>query len=375
MSKTPQGPDLSAAIDAIYAAAAVPAQWPEALDAIAAVFGDVGSLVIFQRSDGSFGTIVSPGLEAAQRDYVEAGWSRADIRMARAIERGYLINRDVVTERHLLSDEEIATLPYYTDFLAPHGLKWFAGMFISADPKLELALSMQRRADRPPYSDAELALFGQLGRHVENAFRLGMRLMNAELMGSALADALAQLSVGVYVVDECARILFTNAAAKTLLGDALTVAEGRLVARFRSDEKSFAGAINAVLDTRAGRSFGQPQPIVVRGKDSGRFIAVYVLPIRQRIDSFFAEAKAVVLAIESTIQEPDPAMVRDLLGLTLGEARVAALVGSGLPPRDAAGRLGISEHTVRTTLKRVFDKVGVSRQPELAVLMTRVILG
>ena len=36
----------------------------------------------------------------------------------------------------------------------------------------------------------------------------------------------------------------------------------------------------------------------------------------------------------------DPALVRDILGLTLGEARVAALVGSGMAPRAAAEKLG-----------------------------------
>ena len=68
------------------------------------------------------------------------------------------------------------------------------------------------------------------------------------------------------------------------------------------------------------------------------------------------------------------ALVRDILGLTLGEARIAALVGSGLPPRTAAERLGISEETARTVLKRVFAKVGVSRQTELSELLTRLVL-
>jgi DNA-binding CsgD family transcriptional regulator len=67
--------------------------------------------------------------------------------------------------------------------------------------------------------------------------------------------------------------------------------------------------------------------------------------------------------------------VRDLFGLALGEARVAALVGSGLSPREAAGRLGISEETARTALKHVFAKAGVSRQNELAALLGRLVMG
>jgi DNA-binding CsgD family transcriptional regulator len=79
--------------------------------------------------------------------------------------------------------------------------------------------------------------------------------------------------------------------------------------------------------------------------------------------------------IEPKSDEPaDPALVRDLLGLTLGEARVAALVGSGLAPRQASENLGITEESARTTLKRVFAKTGVSRQSELTVLLNRIVL-
>ena len=50
------------------------------------------------------------------------------------------------------------------------------------------------------------------------------------------------------------------------------------------------------------------------------------------------------------------------------------MIGAGLPPKDAAERLGITENTVRTVLKRVFSKVGVSRQSELTALLTKVVL-
>jgi DNA-binding CsgD family transcriptional regulator len=63
-----------------------------------------------------------------------------------------------------------------------------------------------------------------------------------------------------------------------------------------------------------------------------------------------------------------------LFGLTLGEAKIAAMIGAGLPPKDAAERLGIAEDTARTVLKRVFSKVGVSRQSELTALLAKVVL-
>jgi DNA-binding CsgD family transcriptional regulator len=82
-----------------------------------------------------------------------------------------------------------------------------------------------------------------------------------------------------------------------------------------------------------------------------------------------------VLVIEQKLDEPaDPAIVRDLLGLTLGEAKIAAMVGAGLSPRDAAEKLGIKEDTARTVLKKVFSKTGISRQSELVALLTKLVV-
>jgi DNA-binding CsgD family transcriptional regulator len=131
----------------------------------------------------------------------------------------------------------------------------------------------------------------------------------------------------------------------------------------------------------------------IRGRERGFFVgrdvitdrdvitpdlAVYVLPVSAQAGpaaQFLTHTRAIVLVIDPRAGEPaDPALVRDVLGLTLGEARVASLVGSGLAPRAAAEQLGIAEETARSTLKSVFSKVGVSRQSELAALLARLVL-
>jgi hypothetical protein len=145
-----------AAVEAVYAAAADPGAWAAALQAIADVTGDVGAVLVYQREDGSFGTVVSSGIEVAQRDYVSGGWWQQDVRMLRAIEKGYLVSRDTVTERHLFDEAELAMLPFYTQFLGSHGLKWFAGTMISPDPHVAVVLSIQRFAVRPPTATTSL---------------------------------------------------------------------------------------------------------------------------------------------------------------------------------------------------------------------------
>jgi len=92
---------LLRAIEAIYDAAPEPSRWPQALGAIADYFDDVGAILIWHRTDGSFGTIVSERLVAAQRDYEENGWAMRDIKAIRAQELGYFFNGEPFADRHI----------------------------------------------------------------------------------------------------------------------------------------------------------------------------------------------------------------------------------------------------------------------------------
>jgi DNA-binding NarL/FixJ family response regulator len=53
--------------------------------------------------------------------------------------------------------------------------------------------------------------------------------------------------------------------------------------------------------------------------------------------------------------------------LTPREEQVVALVADGLANRQVAGELGLSEHTIKKYLLRIFDKVGVSSRVELVL--------
>jgi DNA-binding NarL/FixJ family response regulator len=53
--------------------------------------------------------------------------------------------------------------------------------------------------------------------------------------------------------------------------------------------------------------------------------------------------------------------------LTPREEQVVALVADGLSNRDVATELGLSEHTIKKYLLRIFDKVGISSRVELVL--------
>ena len=53
--------------------------------------------------------------------------------------------------------------------------------------------------------------------------------------------------------------------------------------------------------------------------------------------------------------------------LTPREEQVVALVADGLSNREVAAELGLSEHTIKKYLLRIFDKVGISSRVELVL--------
>jgi DNA-binding CsgD family transcriptional regulator len=68
---------------------------------------------------------------------------------------------------------------------------------------------------------------------------------------------------------------------------------------------------------------------------------------------------------------PQPALLRQLYGLTTAEARLACALVQGATLAEAARARRISIHTARHQLRRVFEKTGARRQSELMRVLLR----
>ena len=367
-------PSASNAIAAIYACATEPGRWPETLQHIADCFGDVGGLLLHRREDGTIATVVSPSLRAASASYENVWWQH-DIRAMRSLDYAYRDFAGALTDRHVVTEDEVATHPIYTEFLASFGLRWVASVQVSPQPRVQVGLSILRSTSKDRFSDEELAIMTDLGRHAEQSLRLGLRLMDAEVLNFGLGEALGRLAAGVFVLDEDSRIVFVNSKAQSLMETVFVGRNGVLSCRSPQHQKRLSTMLRtaglAALTSNAAATSVSPLVIDANGS---RF-AVYVLPVPEGGSGLDPTAKPlnVVLVVDLAPGAPlDPSLVRDVYGLTLGESRVAALVGAGISPKETASKLSISELTVRSVLKRVFTKLEVSRQAELVELLVRL---
>ena len=360
------------AIETTYKAAADPEIWPEALTAIAACLDDVGSILVYGRNDGRFGAICSTSLGAMAEEYHDR-WTGSDLRGQRAYERGYFISRDVITDRDVVSEAEMETHPFYADFLSRHGLRYFAAASVSPSPRLSVALSIQRRADKSPYTAEELELTGRLARHVEQAMRLGMDLLDSDALKTTLALALERAAFGVIALDAGARAVYANPFAASALSDVLDLSGLRVRALNAADDRKLSEALRRSLVAGASLSDPLEAPLILKRADGRRPVILRLLPT-QAAEHAGLSGAARLLVIANDFEndaEVDLTIIRDALSLTLSEARVAAAVGSGKSPRTAAAGLGLAEETVRSVLKTIYSKVGISRQSELALLIRR----
>jgi DNA-binding CsgD family transcriptional regulator len=85
-----------------------------------------------------------------------------------------------------------------------------------------------------------------------------------------------------------------------------------------------------------------------------------------------AAALLLATAPELPAEPPPTGLLRDAFGLTRAEAEVAAHAALGEDVARVAAALGITQGTTRLHLHRVFEKTGVHRQAELAVVLARL---
>ena len=369
----PSADRLDDVIYAVYGAALDPEQWPSVLSRIGTAFEAEGAIVLFYREDAQSEFIYAPELEDAVHVYIEGKWWQQDLHAMRAIEH-HLRDGDVMSDFTINSPEEIETHPIYTKFFRQVGFGWLMSAVMLPDSGYLVALSVPRAKERGPFDEAEMEALRRLSRHVEQALRLSMRIANLDASQVAMIAALDAVSAGICALDQNGRQVLANQSARTQFAGFFCEEEGRMMPCHLPDRPRFQAMIEAAR--KACESEQLPRSCIVTGPD-GRRLAAWALPVtadsRRRFGDDDADARVIVIAVPlEQHQMVAPAVIRDMFGLSLGEARLASLIGGGVALQQAADRLGITQGTARVVLKRVFSKLGINRQAELVLQLSRL---
>ncbi|HQS96970.1 MAG TPA: helix-turn-helix transcriptional regulator [Novosphingobium sp.] len=247
----------------------------------------------------------------------------------------------------------------------------FGGGVRAVEGRWEARFRVSRHNSLPDFTRQERARLQVLAPHLRIAVGLFEKLQFAGAEHGMFHATAQGLGLALVVLDRNRRIVSSNALAETLLGEA----EGL---RRRGEELAFSDAAHQKL---LGDLLGKD---LVPGGGLTRFrverpgkgdVVVTARPLELSAIHAGAGALALFLARPGPEAHTDPQSLRDLLGLTMAEARLAAVLGEGLSLVEAAQRLGIAHNTAKVQLRAVFAKTGVRRQAQLVALMGSLGLG
>jgi DNA-binding CsgD family transcriptional regulator len=256
----------------------------------------------------------------------------------------------------------------YREALAPAGLLPGPGLVVVLERderhvKSGLFLLPRTKGWKP--SPADRALVERLAPHMVLARRLHVRLVERRHDTEALLSAFDHLALGVVLLGADGRVTYANRSA----ADSLCIAPG-------FDEP--AATTGADPRTEAwqrlvgpGRDWSRDAVVLPHPAD-GRLLQLVSAPFGWSAHGGLLGrrfARAVFIG-DPKRRTGDPiGVLREIYGLTPGEARLTLLLLADCSVEEAARLLGNSPTTARSVLKRIFEKTGTNRQSALVRLL------
>jgi DNA-binding CsgD family transcriptional regulator len=192
-------------------------------------------------------------------------------------------------------------------------------------------------------------------------------LPGAAVDAATFADTLDGLDIGLYLLAANARLVHANTAGRAILvaRDVLREIHGHLVA--------CDGAANQTLQ----RLFAAPRlasetAVPMIGTDGQRYVA-HARPLTAATRLFADEACRAAVALFVRKVALTVSHRSDVIGqvfrLTPAELRVLLAIVELGSVREVAARFGVAGSTIKTHLRRLFEKTGAARQADFVKLV------
>ena len=300
--------------------------------------------------------------------------ARQNVWLAR--ERDYRTPGTIHLGEQLVPEHELVRSRFYTEWLRPQDLHHRLCAVLSREDVTAVFLEVLRPREFVEFEQHAVERCRVLLPHLQRALVMRRRLADLEIERDAALRALDQLPWGVVFVDEHRNRLAANRHAEEILiaGDGLTARGNVLRADLADETARLERLLNSALDRTGKQRSGAGGTLSITRPSGAHPLSVAVVPLH--IDMETLGERGRIAAIFFT--DPDfpfdshEQHLRELYALTAGEARLTSWLLQGKSVEESAAAMGITINTARTRLKRIYNKTGVRRQPEL---VRRLLLG
>lgn len=273
--------------------------------------------------------------------------------------------------------EEFHQTRFYQEWVRPQGYVDCVYSVLDKSPS-GCAMITVRRDEANGLVDGETRRrMAMIVPHVQRAVLISRALEHSKAATGDLPELLDRMSAAIFLLGERARISYVNKAAEEMLADndAFANRGGRLGALDASTEAAVASVLAEIQHGRATHNTGGIA-IPVTGKTGQHYVA-HVLPmtsgLRRRMGAEYAALAAVFVRKAGVTWVSPVEAVAKLYKLTGGELRVLMAVAEASGIVEIASALGVSEETVKTHLRHIYEKTGRRRQPDLMRLLAEFV--
>ena len=223
------------------------------------------------------------------------------------------------------------------------------------------------------WQSAQTRMIERLLPHVRNFVHVCRSLAGAHALGASLSALLGQTRIGVIHLDRRGRLLAANDCARDLLGQGNGLREqgGFLNADWPEDDARLGRLPAAALPTGDTPAAGGSMLVRRRLGVPGLTLHVHPMTVRQ-MDLGAPDVGALVLIEGLDRPQLDADLVGSVLDLTPAQSRVAVLLAEGRTVPEVAVLLDRSPSSVRTHLKGIHRRLGISRRLDLIRLVLSV---
>jgi DNA-binding CsgD family transcriptional regulator/PAS domain-containing protein len=353
-------------------AAIDPSQWLGALKGLADATGSRhGQLIGLGAAGSAPFNWINDMSEQAIDEFIEIGGGdpRINPRVA-ASQRGRPM--ETLSEHHYQAVAHELTSDVYADYAQRHDFPYGCQTTLVDSDRMLIGLALLRSQADGPTDEDQRALFTALAPHVRAAVRTQLAL--EQQGGHLLAGALEQMSVAAFICDRSGLVQSLTPAAEALVseGDRLTLRAGRLAAANPGEDADLQAAMaRAQVTSRAAAPL--TTAMILHGRP-GVAAPLVVDVLQLRAGPWSLGRRPAYLVIAGGFGRRQGSIVPLLVtafGLTPAEAEVAESLSRGVSREAIAQQRGVSEHTVRSQLKTIYQKVGAEREGDLVARLAQ----
>lgn len=278
----------------------------------------------------------------------------------------------VLADDDYIVGDEMTRPSLYVDVCRKYDIPFICQTNLIKDQQLLIGLAVLRTARQGHITGEDRDAFKAIAPHVRTAVRTQIALegRGPELLSSAMES----MSMAAFVCDRLGRVRTMTQDAERLVrdGNVLQLKLGYFRAALPADDVALSRAIYEAANGFGPQKAQLLRTVVVRRK-SREFntpLVLDVIALPAHAHEFTFAARVLIVARGNRTSAAQSALVlQTAFGLTGAEAEVALLLAAGHAVEAIARRRAVADSTVRSQVKSIFSKLGISRQMELAALL------